>query len=63
MTAKMQRLEVVRPGVSEFLRHFSVPKAIPTQPARESSIMQSDGGEGRPAVVALVWEDEEEGQQ
>ena len=37
MGAKMQRLEVVR-GHSEFLSHFSIPQANPTQVACEWSL-------------------------
>ena len=36
MRAKMQLLEVVT-GHSQFLSHFSIPQAIPTQPVSDAS--------------------------
>ena len=40
MGAKMQRLEVVR-GHSEFLSHFSIPQANPTQPVTRDCLLQN----------------------
>ena len=60
MRARMQLLEVVT-GHSQFLSHFSVPQAMPTQPVSLSSLVRL--GATRPSVATDAIAGDDGGEQ